>query len=109
MLAARMNRLRGALRADIDERDAINLASVSGGERIKPKAITHRLSYPVNRRIHVAHRPREEREPGPFNGLVSSNKLNRGRIVRRAISPAIRNARGQTKGSEKSRRDQRLP
>lgn len=33
------------------ERPAINLASVSGGERIKPKAITRRLlSYPVNRR-----------------------------------------------------------
>jgi len=39
-----------------------------------------------------AGRSREKREP--FNGLVSSNKLNRGRIVRRAISTAIQEREG---------------
>lgn len=53
---------------------------------------------------------RRRRGAGPFNGLVSSNKLNRSRIVRRAISTAIQKRKGaRPKGPEKSRRDQRLP
>lgn len=90
MVAARItspsNHFTGA---NIDGRATINLAYVSGGERFKSKAITHRLPYPVNRASGAWG------ETGPFNGPVSSNKLNRGRIVWRAIPTVMQERAGR--------------
>lgn len=95
-------------RAHGDKSHLLPFREENGSNR---KQLSHRLSYPVNRRTGGVRRSRRgkkkrERTSGPFNGSISSNKLNRGRIVRKAISSAIREREEiEREGSKKSHRD----